>query len=307
MARPRAAWAFLGLLLLECTVLSGWATDGWTQPTPATEVDLSGGTGAVLDLVPHDPDLLRASGRSLWTQAQHGRPVLADHTQAWDAQDRVSRPLLLALEEGRLSDAHPLLLDLARGGVTTLNLEGGQLLVASATQVRRSLQLLTRQDGPMAFDLDKLPGPGSALPPDAPTGPIELSIGLRAAAGTVVWADGQPHALADDGSSPLDVPGDGVRWARIASDGLTTVEVGGRAFGVRTPKDWTARTHAVRLVVEGGALLRTVPRAAPSLQIPTTGGGLASALGWGSRGAAGLYMLWGLLGALLLPWGLRTR
>jgi hypothetical protein len=268
---------------------------------------LAEGRGAILHLVPHDPDLLRAPGEAAWGQTRHGRPVLADHTQAWDAQDRVSRPLLLALEEGRLSDAHPIILDLLTGGVTTVVLDAKALLPPSQARVRRSLQQLTKQDGPEVFTLDKVPGPGASLPADATTGPVELSVGLAAEAGVVIRANGQAHALSDDGSSPLDVPGDGVRWARIQSEGHVQLDVGGIGLEIHTPADWAARTHAIRLVTVEGELLRITPRSAPMHPAPPTGGGLGTALGWGGRAAAWLYMLWGLLGVVLLRWGLRRR
>lgn len=154
------------LALVSCLAVDGlYFTGAVTDPTGAPARVPEGysgvsGAGAVFDLFGADRLLLRYSGRSVFYQVFHGRPVFADFTRGEGRMTSVSRRMAVALVLEDDVQARALLDALAAVGATDLALHPDSFPEADRDTVRAGIV--------------RLLGPVASTPADTSGDPVEV-------------------------------------------------------------------------------------------------------------------------------------
>jgi len=154
----RAAVAFLGMLTLDGLFFTGLATDRTEAQgkVPSAYAALSG-EGAVLDVFAPQSSNLRNAGLSVYYQAHHGAPTLANFTLWQDARAVLAERLALALVDGDEAQLRKVFSVLAGLGVTEVALHPGDFLPDDAAALDQALRSrCTLLQGPSVDDPDAM-------------------------------------------------------------------------------------------------------------------------------------------------------
>lgn len=151
----------VALLAIDGLWFTGAMTDPVGAPARVPEgYQAASRPGPIFDFFGYDRLLLRYSGRSVFYQTSHDRPVFADFTRTEGRMTDVGRRLAGALVNNQTEEARALLEALAGVGATYVALHVESFPSSDQAAIR---------DG-----LINLLGPAEAAPPDTSGDPVEL-------------------------------------------------------------------------------------------------------------------------------------